>query len=75
MIVRREKAQSAQRSETPYPASVRRAFFMATALKELSSFGLRFVADDSGKIIAAAISRPNGVVTAKRKGAVRSNSE
>jgi len=44
-------------------------------LKELSSFGLRFVADDSGKIIAASISRPNGVVTAKRKGAVKSDSE
>ncbi len=38
-------------------------------------FGLKFVVDDSGKITAASISRPNGVVTAKRKGAVKSGSE
>ncbi len=38
-------------------------------------FGLKFVSDDNGKITAASISRPNGVVTAKRKGTVRSDTE
>src|SRR5260370_9453530 len=37
MNASREKAQSAQRGETPYPASVRRAFFRAAALNLLIS--------------------------------------
>ena len=36
-------------------------------LKELSSFGLKFVQDNDGRVTAALVSRPNGVVKAKRK--------